>query len=122
MSGFDEGGIFFSDQSANNGVGLAGSQPPGADHLPTAAAIKYREFLRNFRLEDDFVYRNLLRSAIGLKQYLIEVDIDHLMMFDAKLGNELLQRPGLHLPLFEKVCTPAATGALGQALAARPLL
>eukprot|EP00967_Tisochrysis_lutea_P103720 scaffold156800_cov28-Tisochrysis_lutea.AAC.3 len=103
MSGFDQGGIFFSDQSANNGVGLSGSHSSGGEYLPTVAALKYREFLRNFRLEDDYIYRNLLRSAIGLKQYLIEVDIDHLMMFDAKLGNELLRHPSHHLPLFEKV-------------------
>lgn len=108
MSGFDQGGIFFSDQSANNGVGLSGSHSSGGEYLPTVAALKYREFLRNFRLEDDYIYRNLLRSAIGLKQYLIEVDIDHLMMFDAKLGNELLRHPSHHLPLFEKAAIDAA--------------
>lgn len=50
----------------------------------------------------------MLRAAIGMKQYAIDVDIDHLMEFDDKLTNELLLRPALNLPTFEKAALRAA--------------
>lgn len=47
--------------------------------------------------------RNLLRQAISLHQPVLEVDIDHLMEYNDQLTNELLLRPGQHIPIFEKV-------------------
>jgi len=106
MSDFDQGGIFFSDQSANNGVG-SGSQPAGAEYLPNAAGLKYREFIRYFRVEDAYTYRTLLDTALGQRTYLLDVDIDHLIAFDARLATDLLHRPAVHMPLFEKVRRPS---------------
>ena len=52
--------------------------------------------------------RNLLRQAISLQKPELEVDIDHLMEYNDQLTNELLQRPGQHIPLFEKAALEAA--------------
>ena len=48
MSDFDQGAIFFSDQ---------GNDASQQDNSPTSSKIKYREFLRTFRVDEDFVYR-----------------------------------------------------------------
>ena len=68
MADFDLGGIFFTDQSANNGAGERLAGEGDSDYLPAKAQLKYREFLRDFRREEEYIYRSLLRSAIGLKQ------------------------------------------------------
>ena len=168
---FDAGQIFYSDQTEQ---GLGGQ----SDSLsPIAARLKYKEFIRTFRLEDDHVYRqhadkrschgsqgsclprgqgyrgrgaiagrdvgvrewdghsddldltplpcpcvcrDMLRSAIGTKNHLMEIDIDHLLMFDDKLANDLLERPSFHLPLFEqaRALSLAPTRPLHDLLAA----
>ena len=101
MADFDQGEIFYSDQ---------GLDAPDASNTssPAHTLIQFREFLRQFRIDEDFVYRDMLRGAIGMKQYAIDVDIDHLMEFDDQLTNELLLRPSLNLPMFEKAALKAA--------------
>jgi len=39
---------------------------------------------------------------------MMEVDIDHLMEFDEELTNEMLSKPSIHLPTFEKAALEAA--------------
>ena len=76
--GGDIGGIFWGDAPE----GAEGGQSSSA-----ACRVKYREFIRTFRLEDEYVYRKALRSAIVTRQAVMEVDIDHLMEFDEELTN-----------------------------------
>ena len=98
---FDEGGIFYSDQQRGDGEQLESESP-------TAARIKYREFVRTFRDGETFVYREALRQAVSLNQPVLEVDLDHVMAWDDALADDLLQRPGFHLPLFEAAALEAA--------------
>ena len=57
---FDAGQIFYSDQTEQ---GLGGQ----SDSLsPIAARLKYKEFIRTFRLEDDHVYRQHADSAVAM--------------------------------------------------------
>ena len=100
MQAYDEGNVFYSDQR--------GSDRPIDPSSPLILRIHYREFIRTFRVDEVHVYRNLLRQAISLGQHLLEVDIDHLMEYNDQLTNELLQRPGQHIPLFEKAALEAA--------------
>ncbi len=97
--GGDIGGIFWGDAPE----GAEGGQSSSA-----ACRVKYREFIRTFRLEDEYVYRKALRSAIVTRQAVMEVDIDHLMEFDEELTNEMLVKPNIHLPIFEKAALEAA--------------
>ena len=100
MADFDVGQVFFNDAGQDNGLN---------EDSPAAARTKYREFLRTFRVEENFVYRDMMRSAIGMGSYVLEVDIDHLMEFDEQLTNDLLQHPGHHLPYFEQAARSAAS-------------
>lgn len=95
MNSLDEGNIFYSDQRRED--------QRQDDSSPSVLCVHYKEFIRTFRVDEELVYRNLLREAISLRQYVLQVDIDHLMEYNDLLTNELLQRPGHHLPIFEKV-------------------
>ena len=95
----DEGGIFWGDST---------EQAEGGQSSATVNRVKYREFIRTFRLDDVYVYRDALRSAIVTRQAVMEVDIDHLMEFDEELTNELLVKPSVHLPVFEQAALEAA--------------
>ena len=96
---FDQGRVFFSDQ---------GDGAQGDDHSPSAVRVKYREFLRSFRLDERYVYRGALREAIVTRDFLLDVDVDHLMRYDDGLANDLFERPAFHLPLFEQAAIDAA--------------
>ena len=101
MSAFDEGGIFYSDQKR-------GDAELAEEQSPIQARIKYREFIRTFRDGEEFVYRDALRQAVSLNQPVLEVNLDHVMAWDDALADDLLQRPGFHLPLFEGAALEAA--------------
>ena len=72
---FDEGGIFYSDQQRGEGE-------QAESESPTAARIKYREFVRTFRDGETFVYRDALRQAVSLNLPVLQVDLDHVMAWD----------------------------------------
>ncbi|TPX72100.1 hypothetical protein SpCBS45565_g00480 [Spizellomyces sp. 'palustris'] len=69
----------------------------------TRAAIekKFVEFLRSFRIDNVFLYRDQLRQNLIIKQYFLEVDMAHLMSFDEDLTNQIKEKPAEYLPLFE---------------------
>ena len=98
----DEGGVFWGD---------APNQGDSGQSSTTVNRVKYREFIRTFRLDDVHIYRDALRSAMVMRRPVMEVDIDHLMEFDEELTNELLVKPGIHLPVFEKAALEAAVSS-----------
>ena len=100
--GGDQGGIFWGD---------APNQGESGQSSTTVNRVKYREFIRTFRLDDVHIYRDALRSAMVMRRPVMEVDVDHLMEFDEELTNELLVRPGIHLPVFEKAALEAAVSS-----------
>ncbi|KAI8909693.1 MCM2/3/5 family-domain-containing protein, partial [Gorgonomyces haynaldii] len=63
---------------------------------------KFTEFLKNFRLDNSFVYREQLRQNLILKKYFVEVDLAHLGQFDEELRQQLRQQPKMLIPLFEE--------------------
>ncbi|KAJ3022004.1 minichromosome maintenance protein 5 [Thoreauomyces humboldtii] len=62
---------------------------------------RFVEFLRTFRIDNVFVYRDQLRQNLIIKQYFLEVDMAHLMSYDEDLTNQIKEKPGEYLPLFE---------------------
>ncbi|KAJ1929399.1 minichromosome maintenance protein 5 [Tieghemiomyces parasiticus] len=58
-------------------------------------------FLQNFCVDNQFVYRDQLRQNLLIKQYMLEVDMQDLIAYDENLGHRLADRPGDVLPLFE---------------------
>ncbi|TPX33365.1 hypothetical protein SmJEL517_g03728 [Synchytrium microbalum] len=62
---------------------------------------KFIEFIRTFRIDNEFLYRDMIRGSIMAKKYFIEVDLAHLMSYDEGLANDLKERPGDLLHQFE---------------------
>ncbi|ORZ25479.1 MCM2/3/5 family-domain-containing protein [Absidia repens] len=76
---------------------------PGEEHVNSRSELKslYLEFIQNFRLGNSFVYRDQLHEHLLLKQYYLQVDMSHLINYNADLANKLTNSPAEHLPLFE---------------------
>ncbi|KAI9105792.1 MCM2/3/5 family-domain-containing protein [Phlyctochytrium arcticum] len=68
---------------------------------PTATVQKFTSFIRQFRLDHVFIYRDQLRQNLVIGQYFLEVDLSHLVQFDEDVGNGVKERPAEYLPLFE---------------------
>ncbi|KAI8083069.1 MCM2/3/5 family-domain-containing protein [Halteromyces radiatus] len=76
---------------------------PGEEHINSRSELKslYLEFIQNFRLGNSFIYRDQLQEHLMVKQYYIQVDMSHLINYNADLANKLSNSPAEHLPLFE---------------------
>ena len=100
MSGFDEAGIFFSDNFG--GEDDAASQMGGDRINRVATKKRFKDFIRQFHLGTfDYVYRDQLKRKYNLQQYNLEVDLEDLTSFDEKLRDLVLKQPADYLPLFE---------------------
>ncbi|KAE9609774.1 putative DNA helicase [Lupinus albus] len=90
MSGWDEGGIYYSDQ--------ANSWEGEADASNHSLLLKFNEFIRNFESHNNvFPYReSLLHNPNSLL-----IDVEDLNSFDPELPAKLRSSPSDFLPLFE---------------------
>lgn len=55
----------------------------------SGARNRFREFFRNFRLENVYLYRDALIRHWNRKELFVEVDLSHLNQFDEILFNNL---------------------------------
>ncbi|SAM02635.1 hypothetical protein [Absidia glauca] len=83
---------------------------PGERHINSRSELKshYLEFIQNFRLGNSYVYRDQLQEHLMLKQYYLQVDMSHLINYNASLANNLTNSPAEHLPLFEAAVKESA--------------
>ncbi|KAI5780905.1 MCM2/3/5 family-domain-containing protein [Geopyxis carbonaria] len=72
-----------------------------AEDQPSETLKLFRSFILEFRLENNFVYRDALRTNILIKQYRLDVEMEHLIGFNEELANKLQTEPGEILPMFE---------------------
>ncbi|KAL0950795.1 hypothetical protein HGRIS_007559 [Hohenbuehelia grisea] len=100
MSGFD----------ANNVYSVAIHDAPAATapDSPSETERLLSEFLMQFRVGGEFIYRDNFRGNLLLKQYLLEVDLRHISLFNEELAHALQERPAEILPLFENAAAKAA--------------
>ncbi|KAJ3548334.1 hypothetical protein NM688_g5310 [Phlebia brevispora] len=70
------------------------------------------EFLLQYRVGGEFIYRDKLRANLLLKQYVLEIDLRHLGIFNDELAHAIQERPAEILPLFETAATKAARSIL----------
>lgn len=68
----------------------------------------FKRFILEFRVDNDFVYRNQLRENILAKQFKLIVRSEHLISFHAELHQKLLENPKDIIPLFENAITEIA--------------
>ena len=62
----------------------------------SAARARFREFFRNFRNDNVFIYRDALMRHWNRREMFVDVDLGHLNQFDEVLFNQL-QVLRLHL-------------------------
>lgn len=65
-------------------------------------------FILDFRLDNNFVYRDQLRENALLKRYFCDININDLISFNEELAHRLASEPAEIIPLFEnalKKCT-----------------
>ncbi|KAI0231389.1 DNA replication licensing factor mcm5 [Lamellibrachia satsuma] len=104
MAGFDDAGVFFSD---NFGSEDQGDDPDRVNRQQVKTRL--RDFIRQFH-EGNFSYRyrDQLRRHYNLHQYWLEIDLDDVSSFDDLLAEKLTKQPTDHLPLFEEAAKEVA--------------
>ena len=101
MSAWDEGQTYYQDQQ----LPVDGTN---AQETPVVIRGKFREFIRNFREEEVFIYRDQLRNNMNREHNALEVALEDVALFDASLGQLLLQRPLETIPIFEQAALDTA--------------
>lgn len=92
MSGFDLGRVFSTQVSA-------GSEVAQAPDAPVQNETALFEFVQHFRLGNEYIYRDRLRSNLLVKQYVLEVLLEHVQMWSPTLAQALRETPAEILPL-----------------------
>ncbi|TXT13612.1 hypothetical protein VHUM_00979 [Vanrija humicola] len=68
---------------------------------PAETEALFLRFLSEFRVNQEFIYRDRLRSSLLLHHHTLEVDLNDLNLFDAELAQKVRDKPGEMLPLLE---------------------
>ncbi|KAK7064534.1 DNA helicase [Favolaschia claudopus] len=104
MSGFDAPAVFT----------VAAHDPPPAisPDSPSETEKLLLEFLLQYRLGGEFIYRDKLRANMLLKQRILEVDLRHLSLYNDELAHAIQDNPSVALPAFESAATKAARSIL----------
>uniref|UniRef100_A0A1Q3EVG0 DNA replication licensing factor MCM5 n=1 Tax=Culex tarsalis TaxID=7177 RepID=A0A1Q3EVG0_CULTA len=106
MDGFDDVGVFFSDNFGDDGG--QGGQNPNQINLQQVKN-KYREFIRTFcEANFSYKYRDTLKRNYLLGRYYLEVEIEDLAGFDETLADKLYKQPTEHLQIFEEAAREVA--------------
>lgn len=96
MSGFDDLGVFFSDNF--------GSEDQPDDQNINRQEIKKRlkDFIRQFHEGNfSYKYRDLLKRHYNTGNYCLEIELEDLSNFDEVLADKIHKLPAEHIPLFE---------------------
>ncbi|KAK7104511.1 DNA replication licensing factor mcm5-A-like [Littorina saxatilis] len=103
MEGFDDAGIFYTDNFGTDDQSDAGQ----IDHVHVKK--RFKEFIRQFH-EGNFSYRyrDQLKRQYNLGQFWLEVELDDVTSFDEALAEKLTKLPSEHLPLFEEAAKEVA--------------
>ncbi|KAJ1656983.1 minichromosome maintenance protein 5 [Dispira simplex] len=76
---------------------------PGEVHQNDNSIVEQElfNFLQNFCVDNQFIYRDQLRQNLMVKNHLLEIDMQDVISYDENLGHKLSEQPGDILPLFE---------------------
>ncbi|KDN47328.1 MCM-domain-containing protein [Tilletiaria anomala UBC 951] len=103
MSGFDLGQSYSTSVLPGTGASSSNGGGGNGTSYETLAQIESNlyDFLQRFRLGNDFIYRDRLRANLLAKQYMVEVQLEHVQLWNATLAQNMREKPGEILPLFE---------------------
>lgn len=85
---------------------LAGEEPQ--DNSFNEITKAFRNFILEFRLNNQFIYRDQLRENLLIRNYFLKVNSEHLIGFNEELNKKLSDEPGEMVPLFENAITDIA--------------
>jgi DNA replication licensing factor MCM5 len=111
MDGWDNAPVYH----ANLGMQGSADNENSTDVSPNQAKSRLREFIRNYRERDIFIYRDQLLSRYRKNDNYLTVDLAHLNAYDPILQDLIQKSPNTQLPLFEE----AAKEALSQLIVER---
>lgn len=103
MDGFDDPGIYYSDQ--------LGSEETTSETIVNNLAIKkkFKEFIRQFHEGNfNYKYRDALKQQYNLGQYFLEINVEDISSFDEMLAHNLIKTPSDNLPLLEEAAKEVA--------------
>lgn len=103
MEGFDDPGIYYSDNF--------GSEEQANDTQINNQAIKkkFKDFIRQFHEGNfNYKYRDALKQQYNLNQYFLEISIEDISSFDEMLAHRLQKQPADNLPLLEEAAKEVA--------------
>lgn len=118
QAGWDSGRVTVSSKSLiENDEGDEWNMEgvPNTDNLEISkeeAQKRFILFIRDFKIENSFIYRDQLRSNYTLAKYFLQVELEHLFQFDEELASLLQHFPEQLLPSFEEAA--AESVKLGQ--------
>ncbi|KAH8120608.1 MCM-domain-containing protein [Phellopilus nigrolimitatus] len=104
MSGFDANRVF--------SVAVHDAPPSQSLEQPAEVERMLLEFLLQYRVGGEFIYRDKLRANLLLKQYYLEVDLQHVGLYNEELAHALQEQPGEIIPRFEAAATRGARSIL----------
>lgn len=85
---------------------LPGEEPQDSSFNEITKA--FRSFILEFRLNNQFIYRDQLRENLLIKNFYLKVNSEHLIGFNEELNKKLSDEPGEMVPLFENAITDIA--------------
>ncbi|XP_043475404.1 DNA replication licensing factor Mcm5 [Leptopilina heterotoma] len=104
MEGFDQPGIFFSDNFS-----IDGEQNQEDQATFQASKKKLKEFIRQFHEGNfNYKYRDTLKRNYNLGNYWIEFNLEDLAAYDESLAEKIYKQPTEYLPLFEEAAKDVA--------------
>ena len=96
MSGFDSTSTYVT-RGLTSGIEL----PSDSN---TEIINKFKQFILDFRFNNNnasYMYRDQLRNNLLLKQFFLQVNIDHIINYNDVLYRKLIEEPTDIIPLFE---------------------
>ncbi|XP_018575968.1 DNA replication licensing factor Mcm5 [Anoplophora glabripennis] len=103
MDGFDNPGVFFSDNFS-----VDDNQTDLQVNLQ-AIKKKFKEFIRQYHTDNfNYKYRDTLKRNYNLRQYYLDVNIEDVGSFDENLADKIYKQPSEHLPIFEEAAKEVA--------------
>ncbi|XP_015591085.1 DNA replication licensing factor Mcm5 isoform X1 [Cephus cinctus] len=102
MEGFDDPGIFFSNNFA--------TQEPRENQLNLQVfKKKFKEFIRQFHEGNfNYKYRDTLKRNYNLRLYYIDINLEDLGAYDESLAEKIYKQPTEYLPIFEEAVREVA--------------
>nr|CAH0098446.1 unnamed protein product [Daphnia galeata] len=103
MEGFDDPGIYYSDNFGSE------EQANETNINNQAIKKKYKDFIRQFHEGNfNYKYRDALKQQYNLGQYYLEISIEDISSFDELLAHKLQKQPSDNLPLLEEAVKEVA--------------